>query len=170
MAENVALVYKPLVGHTSQETAYLVLDYPYGRLRCKIKYWLESDPKKGFRFVSQTENPKNGRWNAPKKSTYAPIAGAMYLNEKNHCTWTSLSEYSNAQQSLDFIDAFPKANFSILKVFAKGKVRFSKLMLEKKAAFYINDVRQETSEAQLAEYKTDVEMWEKVCVQLMVKP
>jgi hypothetical protein len=35
-----------LKGHISQETAYLVDDYPYGfRLRCKIRYWLEYQPK-----------------------------------------------------------------------------------------------------------------------------
>jgi len=39
----------------------LVEDYPYGfRLRCKIRFWLEYAPKRGFRFVSQTTNPKRG--------------------------------------------------------------------------------------------------------------
>lgn len=56
-----------LPGHTSEETAYFVESYPYGSLRCKIKFWLEHTPKKGFRFVSRTQNPKNGVWNAPKK-------------------------------------------------------------------------------------------------------
>ena len=48
-------------------------DYPYGRLRCTIKFWLEFNPKKGFRFCSQTVNPKTGRINNPKKSTYSDI-------------------------------------------------------------------------------------------------
>jgi len=48
-----------LKGHISPETAFIVDDYPYGfRLRCKIRYWLEYNPKHGFRFVSQTTNPK----------------------------------------------------------------------------------------------------------------
>ena len=56
-----------LVGHTSFETAYLVTDYPYGRLKCNIWFWLENDPKKGFRFCSRTQNPKNGVLNAPQE-------------------------------------------------------------------------------------------------------
>src|SRR6516165_4444148 len=61
-----------LSGHISPETAYVVEDYPYGlRLRCRIRYWLEHTPKRGFRFWSQTTNPKRGNiWNKPKASTY----------------------------------------------------------------------------------------------------
>ncbi len=67
----------PLLGHTSEETAYLVNDYPYGfRLRCQIRYWMEYDKKRGFRFCSQTTNPKREgtHWNKPKKSTYYYVA------------------------------------------------------------------------------------------------
>ena len=44
---------------------------------------LEYKPKKGYRFVSQTTNPKRpGKvWNKPKASTYSKLGGAMYLNE-----------------------------------------------------------------------------------------
>lgn len=86
---------KVLSGHTSPETAYVVDDYPYGfRLRCKIRYWLEHDLKRGFRFCSQTTNPKveGERWNAPKKSTYTMLA-IMGLNDEGHVTWTGCSIY-----------------------------------------------------------------------------
>lgn len=86
---------KPLTGHTTPETAYVVDDYPYGfKLRCKIRYWLEYAPKKGFRFCSQTTNPKKAGevWNAPKKSTYSML-GVMGLNDEGHVTWTGLSIY-----------------------------------------------------------------------------
>lgn len=86
---------KPLTGHTSPETAYVVDDYPYGfRLRCKIRYWLEHDQKRGFRFCSQTTNPKKSVevWNAPKKSTYTMLA-VMGLNDDGHVTWTGCSVY-----------------------------------------------------------------------------
>ena len=84
-----------LKGHTTVETAYLVADYPYGfRLRCKIRYWLEYAPKKGFRLCSQTTNPKVDRevWNTPKKSTYT-LLGVMGLDEEGHVTWTGISPY-----------------------------------------------------------------------------
>src|SRR5437879_4527220 len=84
---------KPLVGHTTQETAYVVDDYPYGfRLRCKIRYWLEYKAKMGFRLCSQTTNPKKPGevWNKPKCSTYSTL-GVMGLDEKNYVTWTGIN-------------------------------------------------------------------------------
>lgn len=77
---------KVLHGHTSAETAYVVDDYPYGfRLRCKIRYWIETKKGHGMRLVSQTSNPKAAGlvWNKPKGTTYSPFL-AMYLDEKDH--------------------------------------------------------------------------------------
>src|SRR3990170_1289756 len=74
---------RALYGHTSEATAYLVADYPYGfRERTQIRYWLEGKPKKGWRFMSQTLNPKTSRWNKPKASTYTEWGAAMYLDDK----------------------------------------------------------------------------------------
>jgi len=88
-----------LNGHTDQESAHLVADYPYGRvLRCKIRYWIETAEKgaaKGqSRFVSQTTNPKVAGtvWNKPKASTYAQVA-VMYLDGKDHVQWWGASDY-----------------------------------------------------------------------------
>src|ERR1700722_6117577 len=86
---------KPLAGHTTQATAYVVNDYPYGfRLRCKIRYWLEFKKGMGFRLVSQTTNPKLSTevWNKPKASTYCMLA-IMGLDEQDHVTWTGCNIY-----------------------------------------------------------------------------
>jgi hypothetical protein len=67
---------KVLAGHTSPETAYVVEDYPYGfRLRCKIRYWIETKKGHGQRFCSQTTNPKiaGEHWNKPKCGTYSVL-------------------------------------------------------------------------------------------------
>ena len=73
-----------LQGHNSQESAFIVEDYPYGfRLRTKIRYWVETVKGKGDRFVSQTLNPKTGRWNKPKKSTYSAVI-LIGKNEQGH--------------------------------------------------------------------------------------
>lgn len=91
-----------LSNHTSLETAYLVDDYPYGfRLRCTIRYWLEYHPKRGFRFVSQTSNPKRPGlvWNKPKASTYCRFGGAMYLDDVGHVHWAGLTEYSDGAEA-----------------------------------------------------------------------
>ena len=97
-----------LIGHVSPETAFLVNDYPYGfRLRCKIRYWLESSPNKGVRFCSQTTNPKRGdTWNKEKASTYSRFGGAMYLDENNYVCWKGASEYDSLQNLIDFKNTF----------------------------------------------------------------
>ncbi len=69
-------------GHTDEESAYIVDDYPYGRSRTEKRYWIESVPKRGDRLCTQTLNPKTGRWNKPKKGTYSP-ALALYLEEQD---------------------------------------------------------------------------------------
>jgi hypothetical protein len=116
MSEFKAEVNKALKGHTSMETAYLVKDYPYGfRLRCQIKYWLEFKKGKGFRFVSQTSNPKaeagNGSpagtvWNKPKASTYIENAAFMYLDLVGHVQWHGLGIYNDAAESKAFREEF----------------------------------------------------------------
>jgi hypothetical protein len=100
---------KLLKNHTSAETAYVVDDYPYGfRLRCKIRYWLEYHPKRGFRFVSQTTNPKRPGevWNKPKASTYSRFGGAMFLDENEHVHWSGLSEYSSGAEAVAWAEKY----------------------------------------------------------------
>ena len=116
MSEFKPDIVEALKGHTSQETAYVVADYPYGfRLRCQIRYWLEFKKGKGFRFVSQTSNPKaeagNGLpagsvWNKPKASTYVENAAFMYLDSKGHVEWHGLGIYADAAESNAFKAAY----------------------------------------------------------------
>ena len=83
-----------LVGHVSPETAFVVDDYPYGfRLRTEIRYWIETKPKKGQRFVSQTLNPKTGRWNKPKASTYSPLLVMVRNPENGYVSVEGLRSY-----------------------------------------------------------------------------
>ena len=123
-----------LKDHASPETAYLVDDYPYGfRLRCKIRYWLEHHQKRGTRFCSQTTNPKRPGefWNSPKCSTYAYLAGCMYLNEESHVTWTGLTEYTTAQESIDWYEThkegLPPEVRGRVKAWINTKIRYEEL-------------------------------------------
>jgi len=99
-----------LTGHTSQDTAYVVNDYPYGfRLRCKIRYWLEYKKGKGFRFCSQTTDPRKPGdwWNKPKCSTYRSLGGVMLMDTDNgHISWDGLNEYCELEQAREFFDSF----------------------------------------------------------------
>lgn len=93
---------KYLYQHVSQETAYLVKDYPWGfRLRTSIRYWIESKKSHGQRFGSQTINPKTGKWCAPKYSTYSPLM-VMFLDENDHVKWTGLDHNSGEERILKF--------------------------------------------------------------------
>jgi hypothetical protein len=119
-----------LKGHTSPETAFVVEDYPYGfRLRCKIRYWLEYHPKHGFRFVSQTTNPKRGHvWNAPKASTYCKFGGCMYLDDVGHVHWAGLTEYSSGAEAQAWQEKFgegvPEAGRAILNKWVAAKLAY----------------------------------------------
>jgi hypothetical protein len=154
---------KPLYGHDDMNSAYQVDDYPYSfKLRCKIRYWLESSPSKGFRFVSQTENPKTLRWNAPKKSTYNLLGGCMYLDEKDHVQWDGITEYSNEGQVLDFVKNFPKANFANLKIFTARKIKYLQLSSEGKMVWHINGVPQPVTEEDMGRARAELETWKEI--------
>lgn len=91
-----------LFGHMSEDTALVVDDYPYGfRLRTTIRYWIETT-KNGDRFVSQTMNPKTGRWNKPKKSTYSEVMVMVRDPETGYISHTAVNTYD----SLEWIEKF----------------------------------------------------------------
>lgn len=121
---------KLLTGHINPETAYVVNDYPYGfRLRCQIRYWLEYAPKRGFRFVSQTTNPKRGNvWNKPKASTYCRFGGCMYLDDEGHVHWAGLTEYSDGAEAKAFADKYgegvPEAGRELLNNWVSAKLAY----------------------------------------------
>lgn len=74
-----------LKGYDSETNAFLIRDYPYGRLRCLKKVWIETDKKGNQRTANQTQNPKTLKWNKPKKSTYSDMI-FLYIdhNEKDY--------------------------------------------------------------------------------------
>lgn len=59
-------------------------NYPYGfTLKTTLYDFMEFNPKKGYRHVTQTINPKTNRLNNPKKGTYYTFL-LRYKNEDNH--------------------------------------------------------------------------------------
>ena len=84
---------KMLKEQPTEENPHIVNDYPYGySLRCIMRYWIETT-KRGQRSCRQSQNPKTGKWNKPKKSTYSNIMLAG-LDEKGHYKVISNSMYS----------------------------------------------------------------------------
>eukprot|EP00697_Spironema_sp_BW2_P012450 gnl/Spiro4/28699_TR14197_c0_g3_i2.p1 gnl/Spiro4/28699_TR14197_c0_g3~~gnl/Spiro4/28699_TR14197_c0_g3_i2.p1 ORF type:complete len:154 (+),score=3.58 gnl/Spiro4/28699_TR14197_c0_g3_i2:840-1301(+) len=130
-------------------------------------------PKKGFRLVSQTTNPKKAGevWNAPKKSTYQVFAGCMYLDENGHVQWSGLSEYSEVGKFEEFFTNFPglqltKEQGSLLTYAIVGKIAICRGLAAGKSVFSLNGVPQIPSATQVEQAKKDLESWEKVKIAL----
>lgn len=125
---NTATTYAPgtiLKGYTTKETAFEVNDYPYGfRLRTKIYYWIETKKGLGDRFCSYTINPKNGRPNAPKYTTYSTFM-YMYINDDGHVTYGT-------------IDSYDKEVFQARFYFILGKIGIEYLNEEQQKNIRIN--------------------------------
>jgi hypothetical protein len=157
------MILTPLYGHTDEATAYIVNDYPYSfKLRCRIRYWIEYRSSKGYRFCSQTSNPKkNDIWNAPKKGTYVPFAACLYLDEKNHVQWASVSNGSEAAEVLNFIESFPHTDRASIHVLVAVRLRISKAKSEGKAVWKIAGVPQMPSEGEVERAKEETVLWEK---------
>ena len=94
---------KYLFNHT-ENNPLVINNYPYGfNQRTQIRYWIETTPKKGDRFCSQTLNPKNNRWNKPKKSTYSEI-GIMTEADNGYIGWESISSFDIGEKTITFIN------------------------------------------------------------------
>ncbi len=119
-----------LSGHISPMTAFVVEDYPYGfRLRCSIRYWLETSPTHGVRLMTQTSNPKRGNvWNKAKASTYCRFGGCMFLDENGHVKWNGLTEYSDGAEASAFLIEYgagvPQAAQELLSRWVAAKVAY----------------------------------------------
>jgi len=68
-----------------------VKDYPYGRLRTSMFYSVEYVKGKGYRSVRQTINPKTGRLNKEKKSTYSEF---MYMYRDAETGYVKFAGYT----------------------------------------------------------------------------
>lgn len=113
-------VMEVLHGHTDQNTAYVVDDYPYGRvLRCKIRYWVHTNNKGAQRFMSQTTNPKRAGevWNKPKASTYSAMVILYRDAVKGHVHGHHVSIWVDGPadariRAMGIFDAFTEEQFN----------------------------------------------------------
>jgi len=102
-------------------------DYPYGfRLRTNIRYMVETT-NMGSRFVSQTLNPKTNEWNAPKKSTYNPIA-LLVVNNEGHVTTLSLDHNDSKDKTDVYTQAFENMLNDKQKVVLSSIKKYQRMM------------------------------------------
>lgn len=119
-----------LNGHVSPETAYIIDSYPYGRLRCQMRVWIETKANQGQRYMTQTSNPKrNNDWNnKPKASTYGYITIIVQDDSNGHVHRDGLSNYPWVEEIAKF-----KAKFYD-QLDAATKERFDKIETASRAA------------------------------------
>jgi hypothetical protein len=154
---------KPLYGHHDENSAYLVEDYPYGfKARTRIRYWLEKSGSKGFRFVSQTEDPKRLRWNNPKKSTYIEWGAAMYLDSQDHVAWTGVGQYTSSEKFLEFVKAFPDSDMSIIKKVIPAKMKYMLMRISGESGFSMGGKKVELTEEDIGEARKELEIWKDI--------
>lgn len=67
-----------LVGHVSEDTAYIVNNYFLNKVQTPIRYWVETKFTYGQRVIKQLANTRTGGWFKPKPlTTYSNIV-VMY--------------------------------------------------------------------------------------------
>jgi hypothetical protein len=133
-----------------------------------MRCWLETHPKKGVRFITQTTNPKAGDvWNKPKASTYMLGAGAMFLGDDGHVGWEGLSEYSNVKQYRDFVETYHDyPNMARIKEWIKLKMIACRMYLHGKMKFTVNGEVKEPTEADLERTRVELGEW-RDCLQFL---
>jgi hypothetical protein len=101
-------------------------NYPYGfREKTTKTDYLEFDFKKGFRHCSVTINPKTGRENKPKKSTYYNMM-ILGTDENQHCKSFVLdfNGSKSIQRVIDFLQV--PENFVL---FTQRQIEYFYMML-----------------------------------------
>jgi len=118
--------------HVDAESAYQIADYPYGRLRTTMKIWIHTNKKGAQRIMRQTQNPKTGRWNKPKASTYSEIKVLHVDTENGHIESAGFSlAYGDAAK---FLAKYETALNEDQRKTLTFKVEYTRLMDEAKAA------------------------------------
>ena len=70
-----------LINHDSQESAYLIVQYPwqFGKFT-KAKFWVDTKNKYGQKLCFQYMEPNTQQWSKPKADLFVDIC-IMYVNE-----------------------------------------------------------------------------------------
>ena len=94
---------------------YEAKDYPYGRLRTSMFYSLDFHPKKGFRGVTQSINPKTGKLNKPHAGTYSFFKFLYENTENGHFEFGGFSSYGGFKDIRN-VSKFIAENFEALQL------------------------------------------------------
>lgn len=90
-----------------------VEDYPYGYLKTSATFGMEWNEKKGYRTTFQTINPKTGRVNAVKKSTYSDCMLMYRDHETGHIKYSGYSILGRGAEGCNKAAKFIHQNFDL---------------------------------------------------------
>ena len=62
---------KPIPNFSNPRREAMIEDWPFGSMRCRARFVVEVDKKRGERVARYTENKTRTDWNKPKRTTYA---------------------------------------------------------------------------------------------------
>jgi len=99
----------------TEENPIVVKNYPYGRLRTLMRYWVESVRKKGDRFCAQTLNPKTQLWNKPKKTTYSAVIVVYEEAETGYTRHFGLGFSTSAESYKKFVEMAGNVKFNTIQ-------------------------------------------------------
>lgn len=101
----------------TKENPIVVENYPYGRLRTQIRYYVESVKKKGDRFFSQTLNPKTNLWNKPKnQTTYHAVIVVCEEKETGYIKYLGLRMSTDVEAYKEFTERAGNVKFNPLQL------------------------------------------------------
>lgn len=96
------------------ENPFVVEDYPYGfTLRTQMRVYVEIRNGFGMRYVTQTLNPKTGKWNKPKAGTYSRIIIVYqdpadgHIHQKAFSAWSDEEFYEFVEFCGDILNQSP---------------------------------------------------------------
>jgi hypothetical protein len=112
----------------------VVNDYPYGFKKTSVTFALDFSPRHGFRTKFTSTNPKTGKENKPKYSTYHDCA-IMCQDECEKIGYKFFNPNSN--EGLDAMCKFIHSNFDL---FTSEQIEFLALVVIKctKVSMYAN--------------------------------
>jgi len=83
----------------------------------------------------------------------------MYLDHEEHVQWTGLGGYSDEKAIKAFVESFPEADITAVKMLAAAKVKYLRGIIDGSIGWTINGVRQPVSEAEKDAKRKDLEFW-----------
>jgi len=129
---------KYLMGHDSEENAFVRFKMRGHNCQSCVKYWIETKKNYGQRLCYRTCDNKNNKWFAVKKGVYSEIL-VMHVNNVGDVSCEELSKYSNYEKvmqfkdnCLDFLDDVQKDLLKYLIVLSEISKNVTYTITEKK--------------------------------------